>query len=83
MDSLKGKRGNQSGGAGSCRFHRQNSAFSKRSVLDKRILNNEPLDVPKDWIEKWKKYGPIKLSWVAMNARFPIDISDETHEIVY
>ena len=45
-------------------------------------MNTEPQQVPKDWVEKWHRYGPIKLSWIAMNSVRPMDLSDEKHWIV-
>ena len=32
-------------------------------------------------LAKWKDVGPVKLSWIAMNAQVPIDLDDEFHRL--
>jgi hypothetical protein len=32
-------------------------------------------------LEKWREFGPVRLSWIAQHARVPIDLDDEKHEL--
>ena len=49
-----------------------------------KILDTEPnVDhcYNKVGLDIWKKHGPFKLSWIALNSTVPIDLDDEKFKI--